>query len=148
MDILRLLNEIKSSNRYQNQIVHIEEIPARKAIYAPLELKTQIEAALSGLRIKYLCAEKGYDLIEQILEGALKAIESYPCESGCPSCIQSAKCGNNNEPLDKHAAIMILHEIMGNVLYIPYEKKEKNHSEIKSSRPAPEEKILTKFLIM
>jgi len=85
-------------------------------------------------------AEKGYYLIEQILEGTLKAIEICPCKSGCPSGIQSAKCGNNNEPLDKHAAIMILHKIMGNVLYISYDKKEKNHSEIKSSRPAPEEK--------
>ena len=68
MDISRLLNEIKSSNRYQNQIVHIEEIPARKAIYVPLELKTQIEAALSGLRIKYLCAHQT-EAIDKIREG-------------------------------------------------------------------------------
>ena len=85
-------------------------------------------------------AEKGYDLIEQVLEDTLKAIESCPCESGCPSCIQSPKCGNNNEPLDKHAAIMILHEIMGKVPYIPPEKKEKNLSEIKASRAIPKEK--------
>ncbi len=85
-------------------------------------------------------AEKGYDVIEQVLEGTLKAIESCSCESGCPSCIQSPKCGNNNEPLDKHAAIMILHEIMGKVPYIPPEKKETNLSEIKASRLAPEEK--------
>ena len=85
-------------------------------------------------------AEKGYDLIEQVLEDTKKAIESCPCESGCPSCIQSPKCGNNNEPLDKHAAIMILHEIMGKVPYIPPEKKEKNLSEIKASRAIPKEK--------
>ena len=85
-------------------------------------------------------AEKGYDLIEQVLDGTLKAIESCPCESGCPSCIQSPKCGNNNEPLDKHAAIMILHEIMGKPPYIPPEKKEKHLSEIKASKPAPEKK--------
>lgn len=83
--------------------------------------------------------EKGYDLIEQVLEDTLKAIESWPCESGCPSCIQSPKCGNNNEPLDKHAAIMILHEIMGKVLYIPPEKKEKNLTEIKASKAIPDE---------
>lgn len=83
-------------------------------------------------------AEKGYDLIEQVLDGTLKAIESCPCESGCPSCIQSPKCGNNNEPLDKHAAIMLLHEMLGKTPYTPPEKKEKHLSESKASKPAPE----------
>lgn len=88
-------------------------------------------------------AEKGYDLIEQVLDGTLKAIESCPCESGCPSCIQSPKCGNNNEPLDKHAAIMLLHELLGKAPYIPPERKEKHLSELKASRPAPSEKRST-----
>lgn len=85
-------------------------------------------------------AEKGYDLIEQVLDGTLKAIESCPCDSGCPSCIQSPKCGNNNEPLDKHAAIMLLHEMLGKTPYIPPEKKEKCLSETKNRtlKPAPE----------
>ncbi len=85
-------------------------------------------------------AEKGYDLIEQVLDGTLKAIESCPCESGCPSCIQSPKCGNNNEPLDKHAAIMLLHEILGKPPYTPPEKKEKHLSESKASKRSPERK--------
>lgn len=83
-------------------------------------------------------AEKGYDLIEQVLDGTLKAIESCPCESGCPSCIQSPKCGNNNEPLDKQAAIMLLHEILGKDPYIPPQRKEKHLSEVRASRQAPE----------
>ncbi|AKB29192.1 putative ATP-dependent helicase [Methanosarcina siciliae T4/M] len=77
-------------------------------------------------------AEKGYDLIEEVLDGTLKAIESCPCESGCPGCIQSPKCGNNNEPLDKHAAIMLLHELLGKAPYIPPEKKEKHLSEARA----------------
>ena len=85
-------------------------------------------------------AEKGYDLIEEVLDGTLKAIESCPCESGCPSCIQSPKCGNNNEPLDKHAAIMLLHEILGKEPYIPLEKKEKHLSETRPARPATQQK--------
>lgn len=85
-------------------------------------------------------AEKGYDLIEEVLDGTLKAIESCPCESGCPSCIQSPKCGNNNEPLDKHAAIMLLHELLGKAPYIPPERKEKHLSEVRASRPAPEKR--------
>ena len=85
-------------------------------------------------------AEKGYDLIEQVLDGTLKAIESCPCENGCPSCIQSPKCGNNNEPLDKHAAIMLLHELLGKAPYVPPERKEKHLFEVRVSRPAPEKK--------
>ena len=85
-------------------------------------------------------AEKGYDLIEEVLDGTLKAIESCPCESGCPSCIQSPKCGNNNEPLDKHAAIMLLHEILGKAPYIPPERKEKHLSEVRASRQVPEKR--------
>lgn len=85
-------------------------------------------------------AEKGYDLIEGVLEGTLKAIESCPCESGCPGCIQSPKCGNNNEPLDKHAAIMLLHELLGRAPYIPPEKKEKHLSEVRDRRKDPQQK--------
>jgi DEAD/DEAH box helicase domain-containing protein len=83
-------------------------------------------------------AEKGYELIEQVLDGTLKAIESCPCENGCPSCIQSPKCGNNNEPLDKHAAIMLLHELLGKAPYFSPEKKEKPLSKTRAQKSAPE----------
>ena len=53
-------------------------------------------------------AEKGYELIEELWRATLKAISECPCRSGCPGCIQSPKCGNNNEPLDKQAAAVIL----------------------------------------
>ena len=54
MDISHLLNEIRASRRYENQIVHIEEIPAREALYSSLELKTQVKAVLSGMEINAL----------------------------------------------------------------------------------------------
>jgi DEAD/DEAH box helicase domain-containing protein len=57
-------------------------------------------------------AEKGFDLIEKLWEATLKAIEECPCRDGCPSCIQSPKCGNNNQPLDKEAAILLLRELV------------------------------------
>jgi DEAD/DEAH box helicase domain-containing protein len=68
-------------------------------------------------------AERGYEIISDILEVTLKAIEGCSCNEGCPSCIQSPKCGNHNDPLDKHAAIMILHELLGKLPYVPKKAK-------------------------
>ncbi|WP_094227407.1 DEAD/DEAH box helicase [Methanolobus psychrotolerans] len=68
-------------------------------------------------------AESGYGKIVEMLEVTLKSIESCPCMEGCPSCIQSPKCGNNNNPLDKDAAIMMLRKMLGKAAYIPIKKK-------------------------
>jgi DEAD/DEAH box helicase domain-containing protein len=57
-------------------------------------------------------AEKGFELLTQLWKATLHTISECPCEFGCPSCIQSPKCGNNNEPLDKEAAILILHGLL------------------------------------
>jgi DEAD/DEAH box helicase domain-containing protein len=57
-------------------------------------------------------AEKGFYLMADLWRAAYDAIRACPCDGGCPSCIQSPKCGNNNEPLDKQAAILILAELL------------------------------------
>ena len=57
-------------------------------------------------------AEKGYDMIAELWQATLNVIAECPCEDGCPSCVQSPKCGNNNKPLDKAAAKVILEEIL------------------------------------
>jgi DEAD/DEAH box helicase domain-containing protein len=57
-------------------------------------------------------AEKGFETIEGLWQATLKAVEECPCIDGCPSCVQSPKCGNNNEPLDKEAAILLLEELV------------------------------------
>ncbi|MGE5139459.1 MAG: DEAD/DEAH box helicase, partial [Rudaea sp.] len=57
-------------------------------------------------------AEKGFSLLESLWRVTLETVEKCPCEFGCPSCIQSPKCGNNNEPLDKRGAIIMLRELM------------------------------------
>ena len=57
--------------------------------------------------------EKGFELLDELLRRTLDAIQSCPCDAGCPSCIQSPKCGNLNTPLDKQAAILLLRRLLG-----------------------------------
>jgi len=60
-------------------------------------------------------AEKGFEIIQQLWQATLRAITECPCQEGCPSCIQSPKCGDNNEPLDKRAAQMILKGLLSSI---------------------------------
>jgi len=56
-------------------------------------------------------AEKRFETITELCQATLKAVEECPCADGCPSCVQSPKRGNNNKPLDKEAAIVLLEEL-------------------------------------
>ena len=57
-------------------------------------------------------AEQGFTLLEELWRAALETIKDCSCDDGCPSCIQSPKCGNNNHPLDKQAAIWMLESLL------------------------------------
>ena len=57
-------------------------------------------------------AETAYDKLDNLLGTTLEAIENCACEDGCPSCVQSPKCGNNNHPLDKAGAAFLLRELL------------------------------------
>ena len=49
-----------------------------------------------------------YGQLKRLLTETAELLLRCPCESGCPSCIQSPKCGNNNEPLDKAGALRLV----------------------------------------
>ena len=53
-------------------------------------------------------ARRGYETFERLVGDAHRLVSECPCESGCPSCVQSPKCGNLNEPLSKAGAIALL----------------------------------------
>jgi DEAD/DEAH box helicase domain-containing protein len=57
-------------------------------------------------------AERGYEAARIWLSATRDAIESCECDSGCPSCVQSPKCGNKNNPLDKAGAVILLDALL------------------------------------
>lgn len=57
-------------------------------------------------------AERGFEVAAHWLRVTRDAIEACECRTGCPSCVQSPKCGNGNEPLDKAGAVRLLDAIL------------------------------------
>ncbi|GGO69733.1 helicase [Nonomuraea cavernae] len=58
-------------------------------------------------------AERGYARASDWLTATREAITSCECQHGCPSCIQSPKCGNGNDPLHKRGAVHLLNTLLG-----------------------------------
>lgn len=57
-------------------------------------------------------AERGFRRARTWLGATAAAIEACECPSGCPSCVQSPKCGNGNDPLDKAGAVRVLRLVL------------------------------------
>jgi len=53
-------------------------------------------------------AEKLFETHENWLKITIENVSSCPCKTGCPSCVYSPKCGNNNNPIDKNGALVVL----------------------------------------
>jgi DEAD/DEAH box helicase domain-containing protein len=52
--------------------------------------------------------ERGFEVFEGWVGDTARMLDGCPCDHGCPSCVQSPKCGNLNEPLDKAGALELL----------------------------------------
>lgn len=65
-------------------------------------------------------ADRGFRRLATWWAATADAIEACECPAGCPSCVQSPKCGNGNDPLDKEGAVrvlrLVLREISGHEL--------------------------------
>ena len=53
-------------------------------------------------------ADRGFEVAQQWLTAVRRAVAACRCATGCPSCVQSPKCGNGNQPLDKPGAVSVL----------------------------------------
>ncbi|HEX9696500.1 MAG TPA: Zn-binding domain-containing protein, partial [Actinomycetota bacterium] len=58
-------------------------------------------------------AARAFDAAHAHQRATLDAIRDCGCDAGCPSCVQSPKCGNGNSPLDKAAAVRLLQAVLG-----------------------------------
>ena len=55
---------------------------------------------------------KAFELITEIVKTTYELVKDCKCEDGCPACIYSPKCGNENNPLDKKGTMLILKELL------------------------------------
>ena len=58
-------------------------------------------------------AELGFEAADRHLRATFESVLTCGCRDGCPSCVQSPKCGNGNDHLDKSAALDLLRAILG-----------------------------------
>src|SRR6185369_17284962 len=96
----------------------IEETLRRQGEHFLGSLHAAEHTGISLFPILALCdrggiAARGFQDLPDLLGRVLLLLEGCPCEKGCPSCVQSPKCGNGNRPLDKAGAARVLRLLLG-----------------------------------
>jgi DEAD/DEAH box helicase domain-containing protein len=81
-------------------------------------------------------AQRGFEIIQGLLEKTVEHLKACECEDGCPSCIHSPKCGSGNKPLHKESAVLILECLLGR---IPLERVRDETVEQESPSPPSQE---------
>ncbi len=81
-------------------------------------------------------AQRGFEVVSDLLERTLEHVRDCECEEGCPSCIHSPKCGSGNKPLDKAASVLLLECLLGRV---PIDVEEDAEEEGPALEPAEAE---------
>jgi DEAD/DEAH box helicase domain-containing protein len=64
-------------------------------------------------------AERGFRQADTWLAATAAAIDACECPQGCPSCVQSPKCGSGNDPLDKQGAVDVLRLVLAELTGVP-----------------------------
>jgi len=69
-------------------------------------------------------AQSVHDRIEDLFAATRRLLDTCPCEEGCPSCVQSPKCGSGNRPLDKESSRLVLAHLSGGIAtFVPREPR-------------------------
>ncbi|MCX7642828.1 MAG: DEAD/DEAH box helicase [Armatimonadetes bacterium] len=68
-------------------------------------------------------SEAAFERLDELLEQTLETIVNCPCKAGCPSCVQSPRCGSENRPLDKWGAAFLLAKLLGKQVTVTSERK-------------------------
>jgi DEAD/DEAH box helicase domain-containing protein len=83
-------------------------------------------------------SEQGFHAGRAWLQATLDVIGACACDNGCPSCVQSPKCGNGNEPLDKAGACRLLRAALDHLREArPAEQLEAGPGQQHDTAPAP-----------
>jgi DEAD/DEAH box helicase domain-containing protein len=84
-------------------------------------------------------SDRGYTVLRQWLQATRATVASCECESGCPSCVQSPKCGNGNDPLDKAGAVSVLDVVLDELAAADSEPVDDVEGPVDAPAAPPEE---------
>ena len=118
LELARLLGALHAAEHAQIAVLPLQVICDRWDI-GGLSTNIHFQTGLSTIFIYeghpggVGIVEQGYREFTALLERAIRLIAECPCKVGCPSCIQSPKCGNLNEPLHKQGALELMQSLAG-----------------------------------